>query len=104
MGPVQYAAGNDTGTTAATDTIPHTATLVNPTCAKRLHRHYSGQPALLDRHHRRITTAKIYHGIYKPPPPFGGEIKGAQIESVPTWCVRMHILPSTVCTNSYLVL
>ena len=39
----RYAAGNNTGTilyTAATGTTPHIATLVDPICAKRFHRHY----------------------------------------------------------------
>ena len=32
----------------ATGTSPHTATLVSPIFAKRFHRHYCGQPALLN--------------------------------------------------------
>ena len=53
-------AENTSATTAATGATPHTATLDNTICAKRFHRHYSGQPqysgqpALLD--HRGITT------------------------------------------------
>ena len=48
---VWYARSNNHNTstmlyTAATGTTPHTATLVNPICAERFHRHYSGQPAL----------------------------------------------------------
>ena len=42
---VSYAPGNNTGTVVATAATPHTATLVNPICAKRFHKHYSGQPA-----------------------------------------------------------
>ena len=43
--------------TAATGTTPHAATLANPTCAVRFHRHYeySGQPALLNRCYRATT-------------------------------------------------
>ncbi|CAN0487969.1 unnamed protein product [Laminaria digitata] len=38
---------------------PHPAALVNPICAKRFHRHYRRQPALLDRHYRGTTTAVL---------------------------------------------
>ena len=51
--------GNNTGTITTTRTIPHTATLVNPIYAKRFHRHYRGQPALLNRHYRGITTGVL---------------------------------------------
>lgn len=41
-----YAPANNTGTVAATGSIPHTATLVIPICATRFQRYYIGQPAL----------------------------------------------------------
>lgn len=41
---------------AATGTTPYAATLVDPMCAKRSHRDYSGQPALLNRRSRETTA------------------------------------------------
>ena len=38
---------------------PDTATLVDPICAKRFHRRYSGQSALPDRHYRGATTISL---------------------------------------------
>ena len=52
-----YAAANITGTVIAVYT-PHTATLVNPICAKRFHRHYGGQSALWKDHYCCVGHAK----------------------------------------------
>ena len=40
----------NTGTIAATGITPHTPTASFPSCAKKLDTHYSGQPALVNRH------------------------------------------------------
>ena len=48
-------AGN-TGIIAATGTTTHAATNGCPRLTQRLHRHYSGQPTLLNRHYRGTTT------------------------------------------------
>ena len=48
----------NTGTIAATTVLllRILPLLVVPVCAKRFHRHYSGQPALLNPHYRGTTT------------------------------------------------
>ena len=52
-----YAQANNAGTIlAATGTTPHTATRVNPICAKRYHSDYSRRPALLSRHYNGTTA------------------------------------------------
>ena len=56
----RYVPPGNTGTTAATDTTPHTSTTVLFfMCAKQVHRHYTGHPALLNRHFRESTTVPI---------------------------------------------
>ena len=46
-------------TVAATGTTPILPILVLPTCAERFHRHYSRQPALLNRRYRGTTINTV---------------------------------------------
>ena len=47
-----------------TGTTPHAATLVNPICAKRFHRHYIGQPALLRTLPYWLIVSERFRGHY----------------------------------------
>ena len=51
--------GNNGIIAATGTTAPHTVTAVFACCAKRFHRHYSGQRALLNRHYRETNSAVI---------------------------------------------
>ena len=51
-------ASQRTGTIAANGTTPHNITLMNPKCARRLHRHHTGQPAL-ERDHCCIPHLRV---------------------------------------------
>ena len=52
----------DTGIIAATSTTPPFFAM----CAKQFHRHYSGQPAQLNRHHRGTTDTNGYQRFLVP--------------------------------------
>ena len=51
--------GNNGIIAATGTTTPHTVTAVFACCAKRFHRHYSGQRALLNRYYRETNSAVI---------------------------------------------